>query len=368
LQGAGQTVTTARVAAARYDYEAARHDLQHTISQAVYDTVFAYWNYVAATDRHQLAVAAEERSRSVVTNTESLVHADEAPQGDLVNAQANLLEKQMSREQAEFSLIESRQKLGMLMGIAPEESAKLPLPSSTLPIVRQNVAQSVMDNRQQLILTASKRGDLLSLLQKTKSADSLVVAAKDAMNPKLDLVSGVGYDGYQTGSQLQNTLQALENRQKFPDWSVGLRFSYPLENNLAKGNLAITTSQLVQSRVRVRELQRSVEIALHSIVQTMQNIARETITADHAVDRFKLAVENEKEKYLMGESTLFDLLFTQDKLEAAYLTRTDARLNGALLLTRLQFESGSLLSCINDACEFNSEAAALLNSELQEGR
>jgi len=41
LQGAGQTVTTARVAAARYDYEAARHDLQHTISQAVYDTVFA---------------------------------------------------------------------------------------------------------------------------------------------------------------------------------------------------------------------------------------------------------------------------------------------------------------------------------------
>jgi len=69
-------------------------------------------------------------------------------------------------------------------------------------------------------------------------------------------------------------------------------------------------------------------------------VAREIATADQAVASYQQAVGNEKEKYLMGESTLFDLLFTQDKSEAAQLRRTDAYLSGALLLTRLQFESG----------------------------
>lgn len=366
LQGAGQTVTTAREAAARFDYEAARYELQHAISQAVYDAIAAYWQYVAAMERRQLAVAAEERAGSIVANTESLVHADEVPRAELVSAQANLLEKKISREQAELNVIEARQKLGLLMGVPPEESAGLHLPTGRLPIVSQSTAQNALVNRQQLITDAGRRGDLLSLAEKTKAAESLVIAAKDTLDPKLDLVSGIGFDGYQTGSRLQRTLQAAENRQKYPDWSVGLRFSYPLENNRARGNHAIAASRLAQSRIRTRELQRVIESSLRTIVQSMQNVAREIETADHAVDSYQQAVSNEKEKYLMGESTLFDLLFTQDKLESALLTRTDAYLSGALLLTRLQFESGSMLACNGDACDLNHDAVAVLNSDKKE--
>lgn len=366
LQGGGQAVATAREAAARFDYEAARYELQHTISQTVYDAITAYWQYVAALERQKLAVASEERAGSIVANTESLVHADEAPAAELVSAQANRLEKKISREQAELNLHEARQRLGLLMGVPPEESAGLLLPAGTLPIVGKSTAQNALFNRQQLITGAGRRGDLLSLVQKTKAAESLVIAAKDALDPKLDLVSAVGYDGYQTGSRLQRTVQTVENRQKFPDWSVGLRFSYPLENSRALGNHAIAASQLAQSRIRTRELQRVIETSLRTIVQSMQNVAREIETADHAVASYQQAVSNEKEKYLMGESTLFDLLFTQDKLESALLTRTDAYLSGALLLTRLQFESGSMLACNGDVCDLNPDAAAVLNSDKKE--
>lgn len=367
LQGAGQTVVMAREAAARFDYEAARQELLQTISQAAYDAIVAYWQYVAAMERLQLAVAAEERAGSIVANTASLVHADEAPQAELVSVEANQLEKKISREHAELSVIEARQSLGLLMGVPPEESAGLLLPTDRLPIVGQHAAQSAMANRQHLIESAGRRGDFLSLVQKTKAAERLVIAAKDALAPKLDLVSGIGYDGYQTGSPLQRNLQALENRQQYPDWSVGLRFSYPLENNRAQGNYAIAGSQLTQSRIKMRELQRVIETALRTIVQTMQNVAREIEKADHAVVSYRQAVDNEKEKYLMGESTLFDLLFTQDKLESAQLTRTDAYLSGALLLTRLQFESGSIIACNGDACDLNPDAAAVLNADQKDG-
>jgi outer membrane protein TolC len=368
LQGAGKTAVTARASAARYDYEAARFELQQTVSRSVYDAIVAYWQYVASAERQKLAVAAEERAGSVVVNTEALVNADEAPQAELVNAQANQLEKRISREHAELTLLEAKQNVGLLMGVAPEVSAGLLLPTGKLPVVDHTLAQRARENRQQILAGAGRRGDLRSLIEKSKSAENAVLAAKDALDPKLDLVTGVGYDGYQTGSSLQKSLQTLENRQKYPDWSVGLRFSYPLENNRAAGNYAIVSSQQAQIRIKERELQRSVETSLRTIMQSMQNVAREIETADRAVVSYQQAVDNEKEKYLMSESTLFDLLYTQDKLESAQLTRTDAHLSGALLLTRLQFESGNLLTCSGDICDFNPDAAVLLVNAQNEAK
>jgi outer membrane protein TolC len=236
------------------------------------------------------------------------------------------------------------------------------------PVVSYTVAQNARNNRQQILAGADRRGDLRALMQKLKAAGSVVVATKDALNPKLDLVSAIGYDGYQTDSSLQKSLQSVENRQKHPDWSVGLRFSYPLENSTARGNYAIASSQQAQNVIRVHELQRTVELTLSMVVQSLQNVAREIETADRSVASYQRAVNNEKEKYLMGESTLFDLLYTQDKLESAQLSRTDVYLSGALLLTKLQFESGKLLTCSGDICDFNPDAAALLAAAQKEAR
>jgi outer membrane protein TolC len=360
LQGSGKTAVTARESAARYEYDAARFQLQHTIALSVYAAVVAYWEYVAADERFKLAIAAEDRAGSVISNTEALVNADEVPQAELANAHANQLEKKMSQENSELALLGAQQTLGQLMGITPEKTADLLLPARRFPVVSFTVAQNVQINRQQILAGVQRRGDLRALMQKSKAAESVVVAAKDALNPKLDLVSAIGYDGYQTGPALQKSLQTLENRQKHPDWSVGLRFSYPLENSSASGNHTIASSQQSQSITRVHELQRTVESTLRTVVQSLQNVAREAETADRAVASYQQAVNNEKEKYLMGESTLFDLLYTQDKLESAQLTRTDVNLSGALLLTKLQFESGNLLTCSGDICEFNPDAAALL--------
>jgi outer membrane protein TolC len=368
LQGSGKTVVTARETAARFDYEAARLDLQHTVSQSVYDGIVSYWQYVAADERLKLAVAAEERAKSVVANTEALVNADEVPEAELVNAQANQLEKKVSREQAELALLGAKLNTGLLMGIAPEKSGDLLIPTGTLPVVSLTVAQNARNNREQILAGAERRGDLRALMQKSKAAASVVVATKDALDPKLDLVSAIGYDGYQTGSSLQKSLQTGENRQKNPDWSVGLRLSYPLENSTARGNFAIASSQQAQNAIRVHELQRTVALTLSTVVESLHNVAREIETAERTVAGYQRAVNNEKEKYLMGEATLFDLLYTQDKLESAQLLRTDVYLSGALLLTRLQFESGNLLTCSGDICDFNPDAATLLVATQKEAR
>ncbi|HIJ97281.1 MAG TPA: TolC family protein [Desulfuromonadales bacterium] len=368
LQGSGKTVVTAREAAARYDYEATRQELLHSISQAVYESIAAYWNYVAAAERLQLAIAAEQRAGSVVANTVSLVNADEVPQAEQINAQANQLEKKISRERAELSVLEARQQLGLLMGITAEESSVLPLPTGKLPIVGPVAAQSSREKQQQIITAAGRRNDLLALMQRLKSAEKLVIAARDTLDPKLDLLSGIGYDGYQSGASLQRSLQTFETRQQYPDWSVGLRFSYPLENSRARGSYAIASSQRMQSSIKIREMQRGIETSLRTILQSMQNVAREIETADQTVESYQKAVSNEREKYLMGESTLFDLLFTQDKLESAQLMRTDTHLNGALLLTRLQFESAGMLTCQGEACDLNPDAAILLSAPQHEAK
>ena len=362
LQGAGQTVGRSRGDAAELEYQAAKYELLHTISQSVYEAINAYWRYVAAAERLQLAMAAEERAGSIVANTSSLVHADESPQAELVSAEANLLEKKISREQAELDLIEARQSLGVVMGAAPDESTNLLLPGNRLPAAGQNATVKWLIDQQRFISGVARRNDLIALIQRMKATEKLVIAAKDALKPKLDLVSAVGYDGYQTGDSGQKTIRTFENRQSYPDWSVGLRFSYPIGNNRAEGNYSIAVSQHAQSRIRMLDLQRNIEISLRTSLQTLVNVAREIDTAERAVAAYRQSVDNEREKYQMGESTLFDLLFTQDKLESAHLSRIDACLRGALLLTRLHHESGQLLSCDGDACELTQDAVAMFTA------
>jgi outer membrane protein TolC len=360
LQGAGQQVTTARERSARYDYEANRYELLHTISSSANDAITAYWDYSAAYDRLKHSISAEERADSIVVNTESLVNADEIPQSELVSAQANLLEKKIAREHAELNLLEARQRLGLISGANADEPVP-PLPANKLPVVTQEIAKSVLTARSRYFDFAYRnRGDLLALDQRAQSSEQLLLAARDATSPKLDLVSGIGFDGYQTGPQFQRTLQTAEYRQKYPDWSIGLHYSYPLENRSASGNKAIASSQLQQAKIRQLDLKRTIETSIMTVLISMQNSAREIETADLAVVSYQNAVENEREKYLMGEATLFDLLFMQDRLESAQSARIDALYRGALLLTRLQFETGSMLDCRATACELNADSAAML--------
>ncbi len=361
LQGAGQQVTTARESSARYDYEAIRYELLHSISLAASDTIIAYWDYMASYERLKHARAVEKRAGSVVVNTESLVNADEIPKAELVAAQANHLEKKITLENAELTLIEARQKLGLVSGAAADETGLQQLPTDPLPIITQTSAKNALISRKNFIEYASNsRGDLLALNQKTKALELLLLAANDATNPKLDLIMGIGYDGYQTGHQVQRIVQTVEYRQKSPDWSIGLRFSFPIENHGAKGSQAIVQAQLNQARIRQFDMRRTIETSINTVLLSMQNIAREIEKTDQTVTAYQKSVENEQEKYLMGESTLFDLLFMQDKLESAQLSRIDAQYRGAVLLTRLQFESGKMLDCRTTECEFNANSAAVL--------
>lgn len=361
LQGYGRNVTTAREKAARNDLEANRYELLHTTSLAVFDTINGYWDYIASQERLKQAVMAEQRAASFVTNTETLVNADEIAPSELISAQSNLLEKQIAREHAELNLVEARQRLGLLTGDAADATEALSLPSDRLPVVTQENAAQAFSSRRFYVDTAfSNRGDLLSLEQKTKAAELLLLAARDATEPKLDLISGIGYDSYLSGSRLQRTLQALEYRQKNPDWSIGLRFSYPLENHGARGGEAIAVSQVNQHKIRRLELKRTVEISIATVLQALRTVAREVEKADQSVTGFLKVVDNEREKYLMGESTLFDLLFMQDKLDAAQLSKIDVLNRGARLMTRLQFESGRLLNCHDTECEFNADSEAVL--------
>jgi outer membrane protein TolC len=361
LQGYGQQVTTANETSARFLYEASRYELLHTISLSANDTISAYWDYTAAYEKLRHAITVEERAISIVASTESLVNADELAQSELTSAQANLLEKKIAHEHAELTLVATRQRLGLITGITDNETTALQLPADQLPNITSEIALRALSARQYYFDKAYKnRGDLLALGQKTKSSEQLLLAAKDATKPKLDLVAGIGYDGYQTGSQFKRVTQSVENRQNAPDWSIGVRYSYPLENRGANGNQAIIASQLNQAKIRQLDLQRTTEITISSVLYSLQNVAREIEKAEMTVTSYQKSVDNEREKYLMGESTLFDLIFVQDRLDAAQLSKIDARYRGALLLTRLQFEAGMMLDCHATDCELNADSVAIL--------
>ncbi len=73
------------------------------------------------------------------------------------------------------------------------------------------------------------------------------------------------------------------------------------------------------------------------------SVCHELERSEEAVRSYTQAITNEREKYLMGETTLLSLLYIEDRRDVAFINRIAARQKAATALARLRFEIGRLV-------------------------
>ncbi|MBW4055844.1 MAG: TolC family protein [Proteobacteria bacterium] len=344
LQGLGKKNTAVREISASRELDAARLNLLFKVSQAVQDTALAYWNYLAAFTRLEVLKESEERARSILEKTDSLVKADELAAADIQSVAANLADKESSRISGELAVNEARTSLGQAIGMPYGEIPRIPPPSASFPVLDMKLlAKRLSDSAAYCSIAMSNRQDLQALKKQIEGIEAQVVAARDQLSPALNLELSIGADSAISGSGFQRTTQTFEYRQKSPDWSTGIRFIYPLGNNTARGNLEQVLSRFNQGRIQLMESERTIQSAIMLILSSLIKNAQEIEKADLAVRSYEIAVSNEREKYLMGEATMLNLLYIQDRLDAALLGRISALQGAATNLTRLRYEAGRLV-------------------------
>ena len=129
-------------------------------------------------------------------------------------------------------------------------------------------------------------------------------------------VTLTGSPGFLTGG----TFQSLGNlfRSDAPNYSVGVTFSFPLGNNIAKANLAGARIQQQQTDASMRSQEQTVVADVRNAVQAVETARQRVFTARRARENAEIQLAGEQKLFDVGRSTTF-LLFQREN------TLTNAR-------------------------------------------
>ena len=341
LRDRGREATGAREMAAEKEYEASLARTRFTSSQSLFNTLSAYWNYVGAKKSLETLVESEARAKEILDKTKKLVDAGEKPRAELDQLSANLADKTASRIRAEQALTEQKQALGFAMGIAFEEIDTLPLPADSFPEPGERPYPS-LEEKDPLIKTAvEKRGDLQEAKLRERSADILMISAKNGLLHKLDMNFTAGYAGLDEGTGANAFVDSFEERVSGFNSTVGVTYEWPFANASARGQYLQAKATFEQRKVQTYDLKRQICSRVATSILALKRNAEELQSSTQAYTLYAKAVKSEAEKLRLGMSTFIDVIDIEDRRLNAKLNHISAHQRYAIALAQLRFETGT---------------------------
>lgn len=343
LRDRGGGVAAAAEHAARHSLDAAILGARHSAAASVLATATAYWNELAAEERLDVYRSSEARASQLVDDTRRLVDADERPAADLQQLLANLSLKRAARLAGEQASVEAREQLALAMGVPVDGATSLPRAITGFPTVRVRDSSAVRDDALATQDALRRRADLASLVVDRTAAEVQLRAADDDRRPRLDLGMTVGYQGVAAARGFGGSLSSFYRNVPGLDASVQLSYELPLASLAARGQVLRSRAAYEQARIREAELARQISGGVRVAREALRHGREALLAAREAVAFSRQAVENEKRKFQLGMSTLFDVILAEDALTNARLSEIAGEQAYAVAIARLRYESGVIL-------------------------
>ena len=345
LKGRGSKIVTALEKAATLGVESNEKNYDFANSLEVLQMGIAYWNYVTAYKSFGVFEENENRVRNVLRITGELVKADKKPAGDLIQIQADLANQERQTQSALQNLHNARINLGRVIGIDEQESLLLGVPKNDFP----SIAASRIDDTTTIdfmkTLAKENRRDLRSFEKVEEALQLQVALAKNNLTPQLDLTGFASYGGMYMGNRINNALSSLGQREG-RNYEVGLRlnFSFPLNNNLAKGSFLRDKTALSEQQVLLDNLQRNVDMDVDIALNNLKNSVGILEKAKETLGYYKDVFDNEQLKFQNGLTTLLNLILFQERLTFAQLEYLNAQQQFAVAIIELRHQTGTLIA------------------------
>ena len=181
--------------------------------------------------------------------------------------------------------------------------------------------------------------------------------AENNMKPQLDISGFVFHGSVSTGAGIGETFSSFTNNQG-NNFGLGARltFTFPTNNNLAKGNLAKSYIAIKDQKVNVENFNRNIELNISIALNNLHNSVLVVEKAKEALDNYKEAFLNEQEKFQTGLTTLLNLILFQERLTTAELQYLAAYQQFANSIIVLRHETGTLVNQENSGFSVNINA------------
>ncbi len=345
LQGRGRDITTAPLRMAETQAEAAQLELTHATAAAVYQCVSAYWDCLAAQENLAVALRSEQDARQLLRDLETLVEADERPAADLGSSRADLAARSASRVAAEQNLLEARSRLALAMGLDERLDSAVSLCDAfpTPETVFEPPDTAAWEQ-----LAVSRRHDIKASRLYEAAQNLAVAIAKDQTLAAVDLHTSVRYQ--QDYNRSRPTLgNGQTNAEQFQVGAT-LSFSYPFQNNAARGQLYRQKALRQQTRLQTFDLERTIRANIVTAAGAVHNALSRQDAARESVRYYAQAVEDETKKMRHGFSTLLDVLTLFDRLKEAEAALISAQQALGEAIIQVRYQSGALLTEDDAAC------------------
>ena len=344
-RGRGKDVIAAPEHAADIQVVASQFDFSQTAADLLLTTATSYWQYVGAVSRLEIAEGAEARARDYVASVDSLVKADRLPRSEIYQVRANLAGRAADRITSEQQLADARYGLALAMGLGPSQALQIPRPADPFPDGKSQALLPIAPDgiRSYVDLALANRADYLAAEKRKQAADVLRIAATNGLLPQVDLVASAGYAGLQEGRAAGDYLGSLYTRASGPDLLFGIRWSRPIANNVAKGQLSEADASYRQAILLVSDKERTVSGEVSSALTGVYHGVLRLAKAEEAVSLYRAALEGEKDKLRLAVGSLTDLLTVEDRLTSALVDLSVAQEAFAIALAQLRHATGTLV-------------------------
>lgn len=347
-RGGGWESTTALERAAGIDLEASRDAFVHSASVNVVETLLAYWDVVAAQQRIAAATESLRLQTEITDVTRQLVEGDELPRSELPRADASLSGGRASLTGVEQGLRESRVRLARVIGLEIRELEEAPIAVTDFPAVPDaSTIESLPESR--LVAAArTKRWDLSSARRLDESGKVLLDAARLNLRPVFDVSGAFSYSGLSEDSSITGGIAKAVRDWTGPSIRLGAVIEKPIGNRVQRGRYQQQMARSAQRAIAEADLERLIGANVVETVAAMEHVARRAQLADETVRYYNRVLDDEVTRFRLGDATLLDTIITEQRLTDASYALIDARYAYAVLLSRLLYETGSIVDADGD--------------------
>ena len=317
LKGGGIDVNMASLRKSRNQEQQNILSLKSTLITTVTQTILAYRSFLQANQQVEISKASLKRSKANLEVNKLLVETGRMPAMDIIQAEADVANKEFSHQQILNQLDSAR--LNLINQLDIDKHTQI-IPTETIQIDKVEPDLNTCTD-----LAFENQPNYLRALLNIKNLEINLVVAQN--NRLWDLSMQGNYSSTGRGSN-QNSSSGFKRTDLDSDqWNVGLSLSIPFYGDLSREQQIVSAkTNLKKAEVSLQETRFSIEIDVKDAVRNVYSRLTQVDLATKARILVEKQLAVEQEKLNVGRTTNFQLVTFQNDLVNAQNNELNAKI------------------------------------------
>lgn len=339
MRGFGKNIATASLYTAEENEKINKLNLRSQLIQNVVSVITAYRQLVADQNNVFIDRLSMNDYKQTVKIDKALIKAGRLAPTEVVQAQADYAQAQLTLRNDQNTVITDRLTLLNVTGLPLDTKFKIPTDITTSH-------NAMLSNKQLYKIALGNSVAYLSQIEQVKIEQRQLLVDKDASRTQLDLAVNISKNNQTqtvvTNSKNNNQIETYINNDN-KNRSIQLNFDIPINDDALKQAVVDDQVNLQKNRLTLNNQARQLQLLIAQDIQTVKSayanidLAKETLNLQHKNQKM-LQV---KLKY--GLVNTFEVTTKQKDLDQARIQYIQQKINYLDAITQLYSDMGTIL-------------------------